>query len=198
MRLKDQSCFGLFLLCLLLQLLLGKSGKSGVLSEGPGVNGGGSDGNDGDDEEDFPTGPAGNPRAKVTRKQGSTGAGQQATTVAMQNQQMAQQMQAAAAAVAAANGGHPTPRSAATDRQGVFFPQMGYMPQLWNYPVQRLSQNCPAGMLSENHHLFYTGTPSFGLIHEFFEQTHNQGLRQLSLDLFTWDTHALIVSMFFF
>ena len=116
----------------------------------------------------------------------------------MQNQQMAQQMQAAAAAVAAANGGHPTPRSAASDR-GVFFPQMGYMPQLWNYPVQRLSQNCPAGMLSENHHLFYTGTPSFGLIHVFFEQTHNQGLRQLSLDLFTWcDTHALIVSFFFF
>ena len=81
----------------------------------------------------------------------------------MQNQQMAQQMQAAAAAVAAANGGHPTPRSAASDRQGVFFPQqMGYMPQLWNYPVQRLSQKCPAGMLSENHHLFYTGTyPKF-------------------------------------
>ena len=82
--------------------------------------------------------------------------------MAMQNQQMAQQMQAAAAAAAAANGG-----SAASDRQGVFFPQqMGYMPQPWNYPVQRLSQNCPAGMLSKKPPLI-TDTreslPSFGL-----------------------------------
>ena len=58
--------------------------------------------------------------------------------------------------------------------------------------------------VNKNHDLSNTGARGQGSLDldksiVFFEQTHNQGLRQLSLDIFAWcDTLALIVSVFLF